>query len=119
MGSQYGIAGPIGVVSMASAVSITSGFDLGKPWTRLAVQIPSMASGSDVYVLGSTDGGTTYKRVFHAPTLASATPTAVFVTSGVTNCIVQLPPLAIRHIQFQLSTATTDTPYTFKIFAAD
>jgi hypothetical protein len=116
--SQFGYIGKLGVASMASAVSVTAAFDLKKPWATVGIGIPSMASGSDVYLLGSDDN-TTFRRVFHAPTLASATPAAVTVTSGVTNCILQVGRLPVRYIKLQLSTATTDTPYTFTIYGSD
>jgi hypothetical protein len=100
--------------SMASGVSVTSGVDMGHSWHQVWAKIPTMASGSDVYFLGSEDG-VTYKRVFHSPTISNAAPGARYVTSAITNCYVPLPDNHMRYIQFQLSTATSDTPYTFKV----
>lgn len=106
-------------VSMASAVSVTGAADLQQAWNKLSVVIPSMASGSDVYIMGSDTLAGTYKRIFHAPTTQSATVGAQFVTSGVTNCIVPLQNVHVRYLKVQLNTATTDTPYTFQIICAD
>lgn len=104
--------------SMASGASATSEIDLGHSWHQVWVSIPSMASGSDVYFLGTTQSGGTYKRMYHAPTIGVATSTPIYVTSGVTNCIVAMPNLHMRYIKVQLSTATTDTPYTFQVICS-
>lgn len=105
--------------SMASGVSITGEIDLQKSWNKLSLVVPSMASGSDVYLLASEESGGTYRRVFHQPTNTSATVSAFFVTSGVTNCVVPLSNVNVRYLKVQVSTATTDTPYTFKVICAD
>lgn len=105
--------------SMASAASVTSAFDLQKAYNKLSVIIPSMASGSDVYILASEELAGTYRRVFHAPTTVSATVGAQFVTSGVTNCIVPFHNVHARYLKVQLSSQTVDTPYTFKIICSD
>lgn len=113
--------GPVSVftTSMASAATYTSAVDLQKAWNKLTLMIPTMASGSDVYVSASESLSGTYRRVFHSPNTNSATVAAVFVTSGVTNCFVPLPNINMQFLKVELSSATTDTPYTFKIICSD
>jgi hypothetical protein len=106
------------IQSMASATTFSSGVDLQKAWNKISVEIPTMASGSDVYLQGSIDG-TTYRRVCHAPNTNSATVGGQFVTSGVTNVIVPFNNAHVRFVRIELSSATSDTPYTFNVICSD
>jgi hypothetical protein len=97
--------------SMASGGTFSSSADLQHGWGRIGVIIPSMASGSDVYFQGS--------EIFHRPNTVSATVGAYHVTSGVTNCIIDLGTYSGRYVRVEMSTATTDTPYTFKFLCSE
>lgn len=105
--------------SMTSGQTSTSGVDLGHGWGRIGVLIPTMASGSDIYFRGSDTVDGTYRRIFHRPTTVSATVGAYFVESGVTNCYIDIDTYRGRYIKAELSTATTDTPYTFKFICSE
>lgn len=111
----YG-AGVVYTVSMASGSTLSSAITFTRAWDSMLLEIPTMTSGTDVYLKGSTDG-TTYRRIYHEPTIANAAPGAVYVTSAVTNCIVELTQGYYPYLKVELSTAMTATPATFKVIA--
>ncbi len=98
-------------LTIASGVSLSSALDLGYGWNHVAVSIPTMASGSDINFFAAEAAGGTYRKLYHAPNTASAA-VAYTITSGITNCIL---PLNVRaqNMKIQLTTATSDTAYTF------
>lgn len=103
--------------SMASGSSVSSNIDLGLSWHQVWVEIPTMASGSDIYFQASSDNST-YRRMYHNPTIGNSSPGALYVTSGITNCLLNLGEMHARYMRIQLSSATTDTPYTFRFVTA-
>jgi hypothetical protein len=98
------------IASAATAVS----FDVGGSWDSYTLIVPAMTSGSAMGFRVSDSADGTYVGLYHAPTLASA-PVAVTLASGITNCAVGLPNTLGRYFQVYLTTATVDTPYTFKV----
>ena len=101
--------GPIQVytVSIASGVTASSAVDLQKSYARLSVAIPTMTSGTDVYLQGASTLDGTYRRIFHPPTSVSSTVGAQFVSSGVTQCVVPFQHVNSRFIKVELGTAMT------------
>lgn len=101
-------------VSMASGVTLSSAITFGRAWTQVHIEIPTMTSGTDIYFKVSTDG-VNFRRMYHAPTIANAAPGPFYVTSAVTNCIVDIDHRFDPYLKIELSTAMTATPATFKI----
>jgi len=88
-------------------------FDVGGGYRNYKVMLPSMASGGDIRFEISGDEGSTFKTLYHAPTVATATPTVVNIPSSVSNCVVDVPPLG-QHFKV-VTTAPTASAYIFKI----
>jgi hypothetical protein len=99
--------------SLASATTAVT-FNIGGGYKAYQIKIPSMASGGDVRFAVSDDEGTTYRTLYHAPTVATAAPTVVNIPSSVSNAIVGVPPLG-QHFQVYLTSATTAASYIFSV----
>lgn len=106
-------------VSMASGGTLTSAVDLGKAYAKISVLIPSMTSGTDVYLQGSNASDGTFRRIYHAPSASTSVVGAQFVGSAVTNCIVPFNNVHVRHIKIEHSTAMTATIAAFQIICSD
>ncbi len=107
--------GPVKVFtkSLASATTAVT-FDIGGAYKAYQFVLPSMASGGDVRFGVSSDEGTTYRTLYHAPTVLTAAPTVVNIPSSVCNAVVGVPPLG-QHFQVYLTSATTSSSYIFSI----
>ena len=98
-------------LSMASATSLSSAMDLDLTPRWATLMVPTMASGSDVKIYASDSLTGTYRQMCY---MGSTAPALYSIASTVTNCAVPFPAYA-RFIKIQLSSQTSDTPYTFKI----
>lgn len=107
--------GPVKVFSKILASNTTAlTFNIGGSYRSYMLKIPSMPSGGgDIRFAVSDDEGLTYKTLYHAPTVAVATPTVVNIPSSICNCVVGLPSLG-QHFQVYLTTAATGT-YAFSV----
>lgn len=114
--------GPVQVfaVSMASGETLSTAVDLQKAFNKISIVIPTMTSGTDVYLQGcATSTGGTYRRINHAPTTVSSVVGAQFVGSAVTRCIVPFNNVHVRYLKIELSTAMTATTAGFEIICSD
>ncbi len=99
--------------TIASGVSLSSGFDLGAAPTRVTLMVPTMASGSDISILYSDVlAGPYYKACTFNSTTGAAV--AYNIASSITLVACDVPVCG-QFIQLKLTTATTDNSYTFKI----
>lgn len=106
---------PVKVFTKALATATTAiTFDVGGGYRYYQVKIPSMASGGDVRFAVSDDSGSTFRTLYHAPTVATAAPTVVNIPSSVSNAIVGVPPLG-QNFQIYLTSATTSSSYIFSV----
>lgn len=106
---------PVKVFSKTIASGVTNAtFDVGGGYKHYMVGVPTLTSGSDIRFFVSYDEGTTFKALYHAPTVASATPTVVNIASSVSNAFVAVPPLG-RHFMIGLTTTPTATAHTFQV----
>lgn len=106
-------------LSVATGATSSSGLFVGHHWDTLMLEIPSMTSGTDVYLKGSTDN-VTYRRIYHAPTIANAAPGAVYFTSAVTNCLVAIPANhRPPYVKVELTTAATANSHEFRFIAGE
>ena len=62
-------------------------------YQRLFIHCPTMSTAADRYVQGSVDG-TTYFPIHHAIISGLTSPGALFIGSGVTNRMVEIPAMA-------------------------
>jgi hypothetical protein len=101
------------VKTMSSGATVAT-FNVGGGYRSYMVRLPSMPSGGDVRFNVSYDEGTTFKTLYHSPTVATAAPTVVNIASSISNAIVGIPPLG-QHFQVAVTTAATATAYEFHI----
>lgn len=105
-------------VTVASGVTLSSGIDLSRAYAKLSLEVPTMASGTDVYLQVSSDNST-FRRLYHAPVAGTTTPPALVIPSSVTNCIVPVSVAGVRYVKIELSTAMTATSAQFNLIASD
>ena len=101
-------------VTIASGVTLSSAMTTPICGNHWQLEIPSMTSGTDIYIKASSDG-TTFRRIYHRPTLANSAPTPVLIGSAVSNCMVDLDVLNYPYVKIELSTAMTATSAAFKV----
>jgi len=117
----FGHAGPIKTVTISSGVTLSSAITMHGPRSEIGVYIPTMTSGCDVYLQGSTDG-TTFKRLRWPAAgdgTGSSTPAARFVDSSITDCLVPFGRPGVNYLKVELSTAMTATSVDLVIYASD
>ncbi|MAH48288.1 hypothetical protein CMI37_20860 [Candidatus Pacearchaeota archaeon] len=102
-------------VTIASGVTLSSAIDLGRGWPHTQIEIPTMASGTDIYFQCANTLDGTYRGHHHRLTNSTATPGAMYVDSSVTNCFVHLEFINDRYMKIELSTAMTATSAEFHI----
>lgn len=103
---------------MASGATSTTAIDLEGGWNKIAIVIPTMTSGGDIYLQASDSLTGTFRRVFHDSNTNSAVVGAHYFTSVVTNCIIPLHNVNVRFMKVELSTAAADQGFTFKFICS-
>ncbi len=98
--------------TMSTGATVAT-FNVGGSFNRYFLMIPSMASNGDVRLNVSPDDST-YKALYHAPTVATATPTLFNIASSISNCVIEVPALS-QYFQVAITTATTATAYQFTV----
>jgi hypothetical protein len=116
---SYGPVQVFSITTMASGATLSSAVDLQKAYNKISLVVPSMASGTDIYLHGSTELAGTYRRINHSPNSVSATAGALFISSSISNCIVPLNNLHVQYVKVELSTAMTATTAAFKLICSD
>lgn len=102
--------------TMASgATLLTTPLDCGRAFARVYLEIPTMASGTDIYIQASSDG-TTYRRIYLLGDYS--TMTVWSAGSATTQCHVQVPA-GFRYYKPELTTALTDTVTTWRLICGD
>ncbi len=103
-------------ISMASgATTSTQAVDTGRIYDHIALVVPTMTSGTDIYVRASADG-VTYNRAYMLDDPVSggdATPFTMKIGSAITQAYIGMSVRA-QYFKIELSTAMTATPATFK-----
>jgi hypothetical protein len=112
--------GPLRTLNIASNVTLSSAYTLPPGLDFFGIQIPTMASGTDVYLQGSLDGTTFYRVRWSAAGtgVGTTTPAQVFVNSSVTQALVPLNPPAVKQVKIELSTAMTATSCNIVLFGS-
>lgn len=103
------------VPTMASGATSSSAIDIGSEgYDRISLVIPTMTSGTDIYVQGSYDNST-FLRLCHAVSSGVATAAAISIASGLSQIIVPLPNVNSRYLKVEHSTACSDSTYSYKV----
>ena len=104
---------PAFTVGIASGLTLSSQVDLGRGWDHITLEVPTMASGCDIFVQGSNSNSGTFRRFYHRIAEGTDNPTAMNLNSSVTNCLIQLEFVNTRYVKVELSTAMTATSASF------
>ena len=102
-------------VTMPSGGTLTSSIDLARGWDSISLEIPSMASGTDIYIQGCRTPGATFRRHHHRPTISNSTPGPYFVNSSITNCFIHLENVNMKFLAIEHTTAMTATEAVYNI----
>lgn len=106
-------------VSMASGATVSTGmFTLCRSFHRVYLEVPTMTSGCDIYLQGSSNG-TTFRRIKHPPVNTSAAQVHDwYLASSITQRMVEIPA-GFKYIRPELSTAMTATAVDFKLICSE
>lgn len=110
----YGPVKAFTVTMISGATLLTVPVDLGTSYDAYLIGVPSMPSGTDVYIQGSDAVDGTYRRIYF--NASTSTPSAVQIASSVSNAIVPINAKLPQFVKIELSTAATASTYVFKIF---
>ena len=99
-------------VTPASGATVSTAVDLGHSFRSYSIEIPTMASGTDIYIQGSTNEGTTYRRIYFST--EDSSPVAIQFPSNVTNGIYPVVAALPQLVRVEFSTAITATAPTIK-----
>lgn len=116
---SYGPVQVFNIATMASDATLSAAIDLSKSFNKLSLVIPSMTSGTDIYIKAAPTLTGTYMRVFHPPSASTSVVGAWFVGSAVTNCIVPINNTNLQFVKVEFSTAMTASTANFKIICSD
>ena len=102
-------------VSMATLATLTSAIDVGGSYKRMLIEIPTMVSGTDIYIQGSNKIDGTFRRIYQSES-SSGTRTNVPLAFGsaITNCLVGFVPVC-QFIKLEFTTAATANAHSFKV----
>ena len=103
---------------MAYVGNVASAIDLGGSWGKIAIGIPSMASGGNTVIHGSDAIDGTFVPLYLIPTSSPNIPAQVSIASSVSNGIVPVDVMPCQFVKVGVSTAATATPYTFKLYCS-
>lgn len=107
--------GPIKVfeVGIDSAGTSTSAFTMPQEFRQALLEIPTLSTAADFYILGSSNG-TTFRRMMGTVPVTSSVQVNTFaIASAATNRIVPLPFVA-PYMKVECSSAPASAA-TFKI----
>lgn len=114
--------------SIASGVTVTSGWDLGTTgWKTAHLCVPALASATTVtlYISDSdaAAGVTATTGYYLYKSLNKNTSTVQLQTFEVPNtaaaCIYEMPTAGIRYLKLKIQSTQTDSTATFKIIVSD
>ena len=102
-------------VNIESGATLSTAIDLGQGWDHITVEIPTMASGTDIFFQAANQNDGTFRRFHHRITNGNDTPGPMSIDSSITNCFVPLEFVQYRYLKIELSTAMTATSATFHL----
>ena len=115
----YGPIQKLAVQTMASGQTYSTIITMPqKSYSKYFLEIPTFASGADVYLQASTDG-TNFRYVRGAVTaITQAVPVKFSIGSTVSQAFVEIPG-HFPWLKIEISTFVTDTVTNFKIICID
>lgn len=103
-------------IGVDSGVTLSSALDLTRSFRLASIVVPTMTSGTDLYIQGSDSIGGTYRRIYMIST--ASVPAAASIPSTVTQAVVNMP-IGCQFVKIELSTAMTATSAQFKVLISD
>jgi hypothetical protein len=101
-------------VTMTSGQTLSAALDLSKTYDKMALVVPTMASGS-LFMQGSHDGVTYFRVTQGAPNQS----TDFSINSAATQRVIPLPYLPVRYMKIESSSGCTDVLTVYKVICAD
>ncbi len=102
-------------VDITSGATLSSAVNLSQGWDEVSLQIPSFASGDDIYLQAATTESGTYARVTFPPINSATAATNDFeIASGLGARIIPIPS-NYQFIKVELNSGQTDTTSSFNI----
>lgn len=98
-------------VTMTSLATLSSQLDLSKPYEKMYLAVPTMASGSLFIQVAATTGGT-YRR------LQTTAGTDFSINSAATQRVIAIPS-GYRFMKIENSSGATDVHTTFNVICCD
>jgi hypothetical protein len=119
--TQYGYAGTVATMAIDSGTTLSSEIDLGKPWNLLSLRVPTMTSGTNIFIQGAGTTGGNFDRIYTAAgdSAGDTTPEAWEVDSATCQAIVPFAKPPTRYIKIELSTAMTASSAIFEVICSD
>jgi hypothetical protein len=105
-------------VNCASNTTLTSALDLGRAWRNVYLEVPTMTSGTNVYLKAADASDGTFRRVYLSANSATVQSNLWQVASSITQCLVEAPA-GLRHLKVELTTAMTATSVNFKVHCSN
>lgn len=102
--------------SVASGVTLSSSYDLGRAFTKVYLEVPTMAS-SDIFIQASSDNST-FRRVMIDKGNTSTTHATFSIASAVSQRMVPIPA-GFRYYKVETSSGTTDIVTTYNLIVSD
>ncbi len=116
---SYGVVRPY-FSTMTTGATLTSHFDLSeRAWDKIYLNVPTMTSGTDLYVQGAALQAGPFRRVHHPVINTSSAQSNTFVIGSLTTNRLVLIPNGIRFIKIEQSEAMTSTANTFYLICSD
>lgn len=98
-------------VSMTSGQTLSTELNLSKPYEKMYLAVPTMASGS-LFIQAAVESAGTYRRV------QSVAGTDFSINSAATQRLIALP-VGYQFLKIENSSGATDVTTVFKIVCAD
>lgn len=98
-------------VTMTSGQTLSSELNLSKPYEKMLLAVPTMASGS-LFIQVAISSGGTYRR------LQATAGTDFSINSAATQRVIDLP-VGYQFMKIENSSGATDVHTAFKIICAD
>lgn len=93
-------------------------FDLQRSFRAVYLEVPSFASGADVFMQGSTDANT-FRRIMHPPLNSATVANNTFTIASAASNRFHPVPDGFRYLKPEISTALTDTVITWKLLCSE
>ena len=105
--------------TLTTGATLTSYLDLStRAWGQIYLEIPSMTSGTDLYVQGSHDSQT-FRRVMHpTPNTHDFQINTFSIGSACSNRLVLIPN-GLQYVKIEASTLMSSTAHEFNLICSD